>query len=89
MFIGFALSIAVTTNVISANYLDVNFDLTTDIYKPYRKPNDEPFYTNKHSTPLAQIRIQEFLTFLQISQYLTALFPCIKKPPQKMDSMMI
>ena len=49
MFISFGLFITVTTNVISANYLDVNFDLTTDIYKPCRKPNDESFYTNKHS----------------------------------------
>ena len=37
IFKSFGLSIAVTTNVTSANYLDVNFDLTTDIYKPYRK----------------------------------------------------
>ena len=37
IFKSFELSIAVTTNVTSANYLDVNFDLTTDIYKPYRK----------------------------------------------------
>ena len=36
------LSIAVTTNILSANYLDVSFDLTTDICKPYRKLNDEP-----------------------------------------------
>ena len=43
------LSIAVTTNVTSANYLDVNFDFTTDIYKPYRKPKDEPVYINKYS----------------------------------------
>ena len=34
---------AVTTNVTPANYLDVNFGLTIDIYKPYRKPNNEPF----------------------------------------------
>ena len=42
-------SIAVTTIVISANYLGVNFDLTKDIYKYYRKPNNEPVYINKHS----------------------------------------
>ena len=48
IFKSFGLSIAVTTNLTSANYLDVNFDLTTDIYKPYRKPNDEPVYINKH-----------------------------------------
>ena len=49
MFKNFGLSITVTTNVISANYLDVNFDLTKDISKPYRKPNDEPIYINRHS----------------------------------------
>ena len=42
MFKSLGLSIAVTTNVTSANYLDVDFDLTTDIYNPYRKPNNEP-----------------------------------------------
>ena len=46
----FGLSITVTTNVTSANYLDVNFDLTKDIYKPYRKPNDEPFISIDIST---------------------------------------
>ena len=50
MFKSFGLSVTVTTNVTSANYLDVNFDLTKDIYKPYRKPNDEPVYINRHST---------------------------------------
>ena len=49
MFKNFGLSITVTNNVISANYLDVNFDLTKDISKPYRKPNDEPIYINRHS----------------------------------------
>ena len=49
IFKSFGLSITVTTNVTSANYLDVNFDLTKDIYKPYRKPNDEPVYINRHS----------------------------------------
>ena len=49
IFKSFRLSITVTTNVTSANYLDVNFDLTEDICKPYRKPNDEPVYVNRHS----------------------------------------
>ena len=44
----FGLSIAVTTNLTSANYLDVHFDLTGNIYKPYRKSNDEPIYINKY-----------------------------------------
>ena len=49
IFKSFGLSIAITTNVTSANYLDINFDLKADIYKPYRKPNDEPVCINKHS----------------------------------------
>ena len=31
------------------NFLDVTFDLSTGEYKPYRKPNDDPLYINKHS----------------------------------------
>ena len=50
IFESFGLSITVTTNVASANYLENNFDLTKDIYKPYRKPNDEPVYINRHSS---------------------------------------
>ena len=49
IFKSFGLSIIVTTDVTSANYLDGNFDLTKDISKPYRKPNDKPVYINKHS----------------------------------------
>ena len=49
IFQSFGLYVAVTTNVTSANYLDVNFDLTANIYKSYRQPNDESIYINKHS----------------------------------------
>ena len=45
----FGLSIVVKTNVKSANYVDGNFDQTTDISKLYRKSHDEPVYTNKYS----------------------------------------
>ena len=44
IFESFGSSITATTNVTSANYLDVNFDLTKDIYKRYTKPNDEPVF---------------------------------------------
>ena len=37
----------------SANYFDVDFELTTDfittIYNPYRKQISEPVYINKYS----------------------------------------
>ena len=49
IFKSFRLSITVAINVTSANCLDVNFYSTEDIYKPYRKPNDEPVYINRHS----------------------------------------
>ena len=42
IFKSFRLSITVTTNVTSANYLDVNFDLTEE-------PVYEPVYVNRHS----------------------------------------
>ena len=37
------------TNIPVANFLDTFFDLINDIYKPYRKPNDNPVYINKNS----------------------------------------
>ena len=32
-----------------ANFLDVTFDLNNGKFKPYRKPNDDPLYINRHS----------------------------------------
>lgn len=49
IFKSFGLSINVTTNVTSGNFLDVDIILTTDIYKLYRKPNDKSIYTNRNS----------------------------------------
>ena len=43
------LSIIIECNLKTVNFLDVTFDLTNDIYKPYRKANDSPLYTNKNS----------------------------------------
>ncbi len=31
------------------NFLDVTFDLNNENFKPYRKPNDDPLYINRHS----------------------------------------
>ena len=41
------LSITIEINIPVVNYLDTTIDLTNDIYKPYRKPNDSPVYINK------------------------------------------
>ena len=96
IFNSFGLSITVTTNVTSANCLDVNFDLTKDICRPYRKPNDEPVYINRHSNHppniVRQIPLSVSSRISNISSnqsILTALSPCIKTSSQRVDLMMI
>jgi len=39
----------VQTNLTAVNFLDVNLNLTSGLYKPYRKPNDKPVYINRLS----------------------------------------
>ena len=43
------LSITSTANVKNVNFLDVNFDLEENIYRPYMKPNDKPVYVHHES----------------------------------------
>ena len=43
------LNITLETNVKSVNFLDINLDLQTGIYKPYIKPNDKPVYVHQLS----------------------------------------
>ena len=43
------VSIASLTNITSANFLDITLNLTTESYKPYRKPNDQPLCIDKYS----------------------------------------
>ena len=45
----FGLKITAESNLHVVNFLDVTFDLSTGKYKPYRKPDDDPLYINKHS----------------------------------------
>ena len=45
----FGLKITAESNLHVVNFLDVTFDLSTGKHKPYRKPNDDPLYINKHS----------------------------------------
>ena len=33
----------------TVNFLDITFDLQSNVYKPYRKANDKPTYINKSS----------------------------------------
>ena len=43
------LNITAQANQLSTNFLDITFDLSNGTYKPYRKPNDQPLYINRHS----------------------------------------
>ena len=43
------LTITLETNVKNVNFLDINLDLSTGIYRPYIKPNDKPVYVHKLS----------------------------------------
>ena len=49
VFKSYGLSITIETNIRIVNFLYATFDLMKNTYKPYRKPNDEPLYINKHS----------------------------------------
>ena len=51
------LNITVDTNLKKENYLDVTLNLDEKLYKPYKKPNDEPQYINKlsnHPPPITR-----------------------------------
>ena len=41
--------LGVLRNCTFSNFLDTTFNLMNNTYKPYRKPNDQLFYINKHS----------------------------------------
>ena len=43
------LSITIDTNLIETDFLDVSFNTTNKIYKPYRKPNNNLLYINTNS----------------------------------------
>ena len=49
IFNDFGFKITVQTNQQRTSFLDLTFDLTEGIYKPYRKPNDDPVYINHSS----------------------------------------
>ena len=43
------LNITIEANVKSVNFLDVNFNLERNTFKPYMKPNDTPIYVHSQS----------------------------------------
>ena len=49
------LSITVKTNLKTAYFLDIHFDLVKEIYQPYKTTNDAPLYLNKKSNHSALI----------------------------------
>jgi hypothetical protein len=49
IFEQFELKITAEINLNVVNFLDVTFDLNNANHKPYRKPNDDPLYINRHS----------------------------------------
>ena len=49
------LSLEIESNLKTLNYLDITLGFSTDIYKPYRKPNDEILYIHAKSNHPADI----------------------------------
>ena len=43
------LTITIQTNLKSVDYLDITLNLTSGLFQPYRKQNDEPLYINAKS----------------------------------------
>ena len=43
------LNIIIETNLVDTDFLDVTFNLETEKYLPYRKPNSDPLYINAKS----------------------------------------
>ena len=43
------LEIVATPSTLTTDFLDVELNLSTREYKPYRKPNDNPIYINSKS----------------------------------------
>ena len=66
----FGLKITAESNLHVVNFLDVTFDLSPGKYKPYRKPNDDPLYINKHSNHPPSI-LRQLLT--SINKHISAL----------------
>ena len=51
--VGFSIDIETNSKV--ADFLDITFNLSNDIYNPYKKPNDTLLYINKSSNHPPQI----------------------------------
>ena len=49
------LGLSITIKIHVVDFLDVQFNLKTNSYKPYMKPNNEPVYINKNSNHPPQV----------------------------------
>ena len=49
VFKGCDLTITIQCYLKRGDFLDVTFDLENNVYRPFRKENNKPFYINKHS----------------------------------------
>ncbi len=67
----FGLKITAEANLHVVNFLDVTFDLNNGKFKPYRKPNDDLLYINRHSNHPPSI-IKQLPT--SINKRISALF---------------
>ena len=67
---GLSITFEVNKNIIG--FLDVPFKLNDQTYEPYRKPNGNPVYINKHSNHPSNIINEVFPKV--ISKRLTSIF---------------
>ena len=54
----FGFKIKIMTNLPDVNFLDATFDLRTNTYRPYRKPNNFPIYihmSSNHPPEIAKV----------------------------------
>ena len=49
------LNLEIKCNLKIVDYLDITFDLTTGLFKPYNKTNNIPLYVNAKSNQLPSI----------------------------------
>ena len=59
LFMGVRLSITIDTNATRTNFLDISFNLNTEKYFPFRKPNNTPLYIHSKSNHPSSI-IKQF-----------------------------
>ena len=69
VFTNNGLTITVKTNLKTADFLDIHFDLVKEICQRYKKPNDDPLYINKKCNHPPSI-LQQLQKFNQINVFL-------------------